>query len=122
MEGNKKSSLKAILDETGELTSKDVFEHAKQGDGLANEIVDGTAKALALVCTQMANATDPETIVFAGGMIAAGDFLLERLRHFYQLYIGHLFGKGKIKLCFATLGEDAGIIGTSSLGLTAIEK
>ena len=119
---NKQSSLKAVLDEAGELTSKDVFDHAKQGDGLANEIVDGTAKALALVCTQMANATDPETIVFAGGMIAAGEFLLDRINHFYQIYIGHLFGKGKIKLCFATLGEDAGIIGTSSLGLTTIEK
>jgi len=113
------SSLATVLKEQGKITCKDVFEHADKGDALAKEIVEGTAKALALVCVQLANMTDPQSIVFAGGMIAAGDALLTQIRRFYKHYIGHLFNRGSLELCFATLGEDAGIIGASSLALTA---
>jgi glucokinase len=109
------STLSELLQQNGEITCKDVFDHAEKGDNLANEIVDGTAKALAIVCTQMVNTTDPQCIVFAGGMIAAGDFLLDRIRKSYKHYIGSLFGKGDIKICFATVGEDAGIIGAAAL-------
>ena len=112
------SSLSIILKEQGKITCKDVFEHASDGDAVAKEIVEGTAKALALVCVQLANMTDPQLIVFAGGMIAAGDLLLDQIRLFYKQYIGHLFNRGSLELCFATLGEDAGIIGASSLALT----
>lgn len=120
VQGGAKSSLKAVLEENGEITCKNVFVHAAKGDAVAIEIVDGTAKALALVCVLMANTTDPQSIVFAGGMIAAGDALMDRIRHFYKYYIGHLFGKAKLQLCFAALGEDAGIIGASSLALTSL--
>jgi len=112
------SSLTTILKEQGKITCKDVFVQAGNGDAVAKEIVDGTAKALALICVQLANMTDPQSIVFAGGMIAAGDLLLDQIRRFYKQYIGHLFDRGSLKLCYATLGEDAGIIGASSLALS----
>lgn len=111
------SSLSAILKEQGQISCKDVFEQAGNGDAVAKEIVDGTAKALALVCVQLANMTDPQLIVFAGGMIAAGDLLLNPIRRFYKQYIGHLFNRGSLKLCYGALGEDAGIIGASSLAI-----
>ena len=111
------SSLSAILEEQGQITCKDVFEQAGNGDAVAKEIVDGTAKALALVCVQLANMTDPQSIVFAGGMIAAGDLLLNQIRRFYKQYIGRLFNRGSIELCYGTLGEDAGIIGASLLAI-----
>lgn len=116
-----KSSLSAILKEQGKITCKDVFVQVANGDAVAKEIVDGTAKALALICVQLANMTDPQSIVFAGGMIAAGDLLLDQIRQFYKQYIGHLFNRGSLKLCYATLGEDAGIIGASSLALSACQ-
>ena len=115
VQAGSESTLSAVLQENGAITCKDVFDHAEKGDTLANEIVDGTAKALAIVCTQMVNTTDPQCIVFAGGMIAAGDFLLERIRKSYKHYIGSLFGKEDIEICLATLGEDAGIIGAAAL-------
>ena len=94
-----------------------MFEQAGNGDAVAKEIVDGTAKALALLCVQLANMTDPQSIVFAGGMIAAGDLLLNQIRLFYKQYIGHLFNRGSLELCYGTLGEDVGIIGASSLAI-----
>ncbi len=122
VEGGSDSSLAAILKEHGKITCKDVFDHAAKGDGLAIETVEGTAKALALVCVLMANTTDPQSIVFAGGMIAAGGALMDRIRHHYKQQIGYLYGKEKLELCFAALGEDAGIIGASSLALGALDS
>jgi len=114
VEGGAKSSLKKVLDKKGRITSKDVYEHLAAGDKLAKEITDGTAKALAITCINMLHATEPKRIVFGGGMIAAGDILLNGIKRFFDEYIWTL-KKEATEICFATLGEDAGIIGAAAL-------
>jgi len=114
VEAGAESSLKKVLDQTGQITSKDVYEHLAAGDKLAKEITDGTAKALAITCINMLHTTEPKRIVFAGGMIAAGDILLNRIRDYFDEYIWTL-KKEPVEICFATLGEDAGIIGAAAL-------
>jgi predicted NBD/HSP70 family sugar kinase len=47
-------------------------------------------------------------------MIAAGDVLLERIRYFFKKHIWTLKAE-EPQICFATLGEDAGIIGGAAL-------
>jgi glucokinase len=115
LEGGAKSSLSKVLDEKGKITSKDVYEHLAAGDELAKEITDGTAEALALTCINMLHTTEPRRIVFTGGMIAAGDLLLSRIRHFFNRHIWTIKKEDKIEICFATLGEDTGIIGAGAL-------
>ena len=115
LEGGAESSLAKVLDETGRITSKDVYEHLAAGDELAKEIADGTAEALAITCINMLHTTEPQRIVFAGGMIAAGDVLLNRIRHFFNQHIWTIKKEDKVEICFATLGEDAGIIGAGAL-------
>ena len=115
IEGGAESSLKKVLDENGRITSKDVYEHLAAGDELAREITDGTAEALAITCINMLHCTEPKRIVFAGGMIAAGDALLSRIRHFFDKHIWTIKKEDQIEICFATLGEDAGIIGAGAL-------
>jgi glucokinase len=114
IEAGAESSLKKVLKEKGKITSRDVYEHLKRGDGLAKEITDGTAKALAILCVNMLHTTEPKRIVFAGGMIAAGDILLDRIRDYFNEQIWSL-KKETVEICFATLGEDAGIIGAAAL-------
>ena len=114
------SSLKKVLDENGEITCKDVYEHLAAGDELAKKITDETAKALAIVCINVLHITEPKRIVFAGGMIAAGDVLLNRIKHFFNEYIWSL-KKETVEIAFATLGEDAGIIGAAALAKQAKE-
>ena len=109
------SSLAKVLDEKGRITSKDVYEHLAAGDALAREITDGTAEALAITCINMLHGTEPQRIVFAGGMIAAGDLLLNRIRDFFNQHIWTIKEEDNIEICFATLGEDAGIIGAGAL-------
>ncbi len=108
------SSLKKTLEKEGEITCKDVYEHLAAGDELAKKITDETAEALAIVCIIMLHITEPERIVFAGGMIAAGDVLLNRIKHYFNEHIWSL-KKETVEICFATLGEDAGIIGGGAL-------
>lgn len=115
LEGGAQSSLAKVLEQKGKITSKDVYEHLAAGDELAKEVTDGTAEALAITCINMLHCTEPQRIVFAGGMIAAGDLLLSRIRHFFNQHIWTIKKEDKVEICFATLGEDAGIIGAGAL-------
>jgi glucokinase len=114
VEAGQPSSLKKVLDKKGQITCKDVYEHLKTGDELAKKITDETAKALAILCINVLHTTEPHRIVFAGGMIAAGDILLNRIKDYFNEHIWHL-KKETVEICFATLGEDAGIIGAAAL-------
>lgn len=116
VDAGEESSLKQLA----EITCKDVFVHAEAGDKLAGEIVDGTAKALAIVCVNMSHVTDPQKFVFAGGMIAAGDVLLERVKHYFTEYNWKITDLEPAEICFATLGVDAGIIGAAALAKNMI--
>ena len=121
IEAGAQSSLKKVLDEKGEITCKDVYQHLKAGDKLAKQITDETAEALALVCINMLHTTEPKRIVFAGGMIAAGDILLNRIKDYFNEHIWSL-RKEPVEICFATLGEDAGIIGAAALAKQAHDE
>ena len=110
-----KSSLKKALEKNGKVTCKDVFEHAEKGDELAKQIVEQTAEALGLVCVSVLHVTQPQKIIFAGGMIAAGQVLLDRIRYYFKQHIWTIKPEDNVEICFATLGEDAGIIGAAAL-------
>jgi glucokinase len=114
----RQSSLAAIYKETGKLTAKDIYTESAKGDELAKEITEGTAKALGIFCVSLLHVTGPRRIVFAGGMIAAGDALLSRIRFYFDKYIWPLKPE-KLEICFATLGERAGMIGAAALALHA---
>jgi len=115
------SSLEKVLDEKGQISCQDVYEHLAAGDKLAKKITDETAKALAIVCVNVLHTTEPKRIVFAGGMIAAGDALLGRIRYYFDQQIWSL-KKEAVEIAFATLGEDAGIIGAAALAKKARDE
>jgi len=106
------SVLSARALEAREITARDIFEAAANGDALAWEIVDETARYLAIGCDIIVNLIDPDTIVFSGGMTAAGDLLMNPV----EKYARELFfprPKGRTRLVITQLGGDAGIIGAA---------
>ena len=115
IEAGEKSSLEVILKKNGRITCKDIYEHLAKGDRLAKRITDETAEVLAVLCVNALHCTEPERIVFAGGMIAAGDILLGRIRYYFKQHIWKIKTEDSVEICFATLGEDAGIIGAAAL-------
>jgi glucokinase len=96
-----------------ELTAKDVFTAAEQGDALAEQIVEDTAFYLAIGAMNMMHTIDPDMVVFAGGMTAAGELFLERIRwHVKRLAFPVPAARTQIR--YAQLGNDAGFIGAAA--------
>lgn len=110
------SSLNAVLESRGAITSRDVYEHVAAGDELAREIADGTARALAILCINLLHTTGPELIAFAGGMIGAGDLLISGVQRFFDELIWSS-KKERVRLVQATLGESAGMVGAAALAV-----
>jgi glucokinase len=110
---NGRSSLHAVLRDRGQVTSREVFGAAAAGDALAAKIVEDTAWYLAVGAMNMMHTIDPDMVVFAGGMIAAGEPFLERIRgHVRELAFPVPAEKTQIR--YALLGGDAGFIGAAA--------
>ena len=57
------------------ITAQTVYDAAKAGDPVANEIVRDTAKYLGAGIANLLNTFNPDVVVIAGGVTAAGDAL-----------------------------------------------
>lgn len=91
------------------LTSKDIFDCAKEGDVVANEIVDDMVEKLATSLSQIANTINPEAFVIGGGVSKAGNFLLDKLeKRFNELAFFSVRG---VHFELAVLGNKAGMYG-----------
>jgi glucokinase len=110
-----RSSLPALRQRRGELTARDIFDAAAAGDAVAKTIVEDTAFYLAVGAMNMMHTIDPDMVVFAGGMIAAGEPFLERIRwHVRQLAFP--VPAERTRIIYALLGTDAGFIGAAACG------
>ena len=94
------------------LTSKVVFDLAANGDALALKIVDDTAYYLALGANSIMATVDPEMIAFGGGMVAAGESFLNKVRE-YTIRFGLPYPAKGVTIRYAQLGSDAGFIGAA---------
>jgi glucokinase len=97
----------------GELASRDVFDAAAAGDELAAKVVEDTAFYLAVGAVNVMHVLNPEVVVFGGGMAAAGEGFLERVRgHVRRLAFP--VPAERTAVCYARLGNDAGFIGAAA--------
>lgn len=98
-----------------DITSKDVFEAAVQGDELAKEIFEFTGKMLGEAFADFVVFSSPEAIILFGGLTKAGDLLLKPVVQSLNQNLMPMW-KGKIKVLFSQLKEsDAAILGASGL-------
>lgn len=103
-------------DET--ITARDIFNAAAANDPLALKIVEDTAFYLAVGAMNMMHTIDPDVVVFAGGMIAAGEPFIERIR-FHVKQLAFPVPAAKTQIRYAELGNDAGFIGAAACGRQA---
>src|SRR5436309_144979 len=106
------SKLRDLLKEKNVLTARDVFKVAADGDALAAKIVDETAFYLAVGASNLMHVIDPQVIAFAGGMTAAGDAFLNRIREHVKT-VAFPVPAEKCVIRYAQLGTDAGFIGAA---------
>ncbi|WP_427339819.1 ROK family protein [Caloranaerobacter sp. DY30410] len=106
--------LKKVNNDLMKLNSKIIFDSAKEGDLLANKVVDRMVRYLGIGISNLINILDPDVIAIGGGVSKAGDFLLERVKREVSKYI--LYKEVKhAEIFLAELGNDAGIIGAALL-------
>ena len=111
-----RSALSRVLNGgESELTARAVFDAAATGDELAAKIVEDTAFYLGVGAMNMMHIIDPDMIVFAGGMVAAGEPFLERIKH-YVCEMAFPVPAAKTQIRYAQLGSDAGMIGAAACG------
>lgn len=110
MEGQTVNSVLAGKDP---LTSKDIFDAAREGDGFAVEQVDIFAKRLARGLSFISCVVDPEIFVIGGGVSRAGDILIESVKKHYKTYA--FVSHKETEFALASLGNDAGIYGCAKL-------
>jgi glucokinase len=116
-----RSTLHRVMETQRELTSRDVFDAAAAGDALAERIVEETAHYLAIGAMNLMHIIDPDMVVYGGGMIAAGDTFLERIRWHVQR-LAFPVPAAKTQILYAKLGTDAGFIGAAACGRQLYRK
>lgn len=116
-----KSPLRQLSKKEGGLTSRDIFDAAEGGDKLADKIVEETAYFLAVGAVNAMHSIDPEMVTFAGGMVAAGDDFLERIRKHVKKLALPVPGQ-KTLITYASLGNDAGYIGAAACARQLYQK
>lgn len=104
------SSMRDILP----LTCKDVFDAAKAGDMLANQVLEKVYDYMGRFLSMISCVVDPELIVLGGGVSKAGQPLLDGAKRYYDKYIFHA---ASTRFALASLGNDAGAYGAFKLVL-----
>ncbi len=97
------------------LTCKDVFDAASEGDDLARNVLERVYAYLGEFLANVCNVLNPEVVVLGGGVSKAGAPLLEGARRYFDMHVFH--GCADVKFVLATLGNDAGAYGAFKLVL-----
>lgn len=110
---NEESTLRKYDPEA--LNSKIVFDCAMAGDKIAQEAYYFTGQILGEALANFVMFSSPQAIILFGGVIKAGDLLMQPTREHMERNLLPIF-QNKVQLLFSELPEaDAAILGASAL-------
>ncbi len=99
-----------------DITSLDVSIAASKGDELAKEIYAFTGKMLGEACADFTAFSSPEAFIFFGGMVKAGDLIMNPIKQAYDEHVMNIF-RGKAQFLVSGLdGASAAVLGASAIG------
>ncbi len=108
-------------DDLNRITAAMVFQAAREGDRLAERMIQETAEYIAIGLASIIHVLAPPLIVLGGGVVQAGEELLAPIR---QRLRNHVFyvPLDRIRVEAAQLGHDSAIIGAATLALDLIAE
>jgi glucokinase len=113
LQSNEESLLRAYNQD--DMSSRDVYDCAMRGDNIAKEVYQFTGQILGESLANFVMFSSPEAIILFGGVIKAGDLIMQPTRAHMEKNVLPIF-QNKIKLVFSELKEaDAAILGASAL-------
>jgi glucokinase len=114
------SALGRALADGVTVDGKEVTDAALEGDPIAIGVVEQAGRRLGVALASFANIFDPDVIVIGGGVIAAGDLLVDPARA--ELAARALPPMNRTPVKAAELGPDAGMIGAATLAMLELEE
>ena len=99
----------------GKVSARTAFNAMKRGDEYGKEIVNDYIYYLTVGITNMINIFQPEVLTIGGGVCNEGENLTTPLIKYVNSEQYTRDNAHKTKICIATLGNDAGIIGAAGL-------
>jgi glucokinase len=105
----------STLQRTGDVTGTAVTDAARAGDELAVHILGEAGRWLGVGIASLVNALDPEVVIIGGGVLSAGDLLIEPAVEAYHDRVIARKHREVPAVLRAQLGDDAGLIGAALL-------
>ncbi|MDX6242000.1 MAG: glucokinase [Kribbellaceae bacterium] len=102
------------------VTAKDVFEQARAGDALAEDIWNETTAILGRTIAAIVNVCEPEMVVLGGGVTRAGDYLLRPVRE-AVLRQAMLPAADACKVVLSNHGDRVGVLGAAAIAYHRME-
>ncbi len=108
-----------INPENGRVDSMKLFDRAERGDETCEKIIDQAACTLACVIMNLVRVTDPDTIIYGGGILSDDRFLL-RVKSYLEENTMEGVRRGLIPSTFNS--REAGLLGAASLAMDNVWK
>ena len=118
VEAGAESSLAESILSGEDVNSKIICEAARNGDELANKIYWETGVYLGIGIVNILHTLNPARVVLSGGLSGAGDLIMRPVRETVEKK-ALPDTQRNCTICFAALGEDAGLIGAAGCALAA---
>jgi len=98
-----------------QITSKEVYEAAEQGDEVAKQIFDTTGEILGWSLADFVHFSAPEAIVLFGGLTRAGHWIMDPIVRSMNEHLMSIW-RQKVKVVLSSLKEaDAALLGAAAL-------
>lgn len=120
-EGVATSILEYARGDAAKVTAQAVHSAARQGDGLAQELIARTGYYVGVGLANLINIFNPELIVIGGGLSNIGDILLEPAfkvageRAYRETFRA-------VRFASAALGRDSGVLGAAVFAASELRK
>jgi len=119
-EQNPDSAIGRLLAAGGTVDGRVTTTAAIAGDEVSRDVVALIGRRIGVALSGLANVFEPDVIVLGGGVMAAGELLLEPARD--ELRARALPPMNQTPVVAAELGPEAGMIGAATMALEAIQE
>ena len=107
--------LHSVGDDIDNVNGKTAFDAQQAGDSTGADVVNQYISYLATGLINVINIFQPDVLCIGGGIAGQGENLLAPLRTIIEQERFTKFNEKQTKVCIASLGNDAGIIGAACL-------
>jgi glucokinase len=117
-ERHPESALGELLAAGTEIDGRVVTDAALDGDATARETMALIGRRIGVALSSLANIFEPDLFVLGGGVMRAGELLLEPARQ--ELRVRALPPQNETRVVAAQLGPEAGMIGAARMALEEV--